>query len=200
MKKSFKTITPQSRSDFRSWLSKNHLTSQSVWIVIYKKVSALKNLDYADVVEECLCFGWIDSVPSKVDDNSYKLLVSPRKPKSVWSAVNKKKINGLVKKGLMTQAGLAKIKLAKSNGSWEALNQSDQLVVPIDLAKALRKNTKAASFFSNLAPSYKRSILEWIYAAKTDSTREKRIENTVKMSALGLRANHYLDVKKYKTL
>jgi uncharacterized protein YdeI (YjbR/CyaY-like superfamily) len=86
----FKSVTPKSRADFRSWLSKHHQQTASIWVVIYKAASGKSNLTAADVAEEALCFGWIDSLPNKIDGQKYKLRVSPRKPKSAWSALNKR--------------------------------------------------------------------------------------------------------------
>lgn len=130
MKKSLQIITPKSRSDFRNWLSKNHQQTESVWVVIYKISSGLENLSASEVAEEALCFGWIDSVPGKIDSEKYKLLVSPRKPTSAWSALNKRRVQKLIKLRLMKPAGLAKVALAKRNGAWDKLNASDRLELP----------------------------------------------------------------------
>lgn len=196
LKKSFEMITPKSRSDFRRWLRKNFKRTESVWVVIYKVSSGKVNLSVNDVVEEALCFGWIDSVPGKIDLEKYKLLVSPRRPTSVWSAVNKRKVKSLIQRKLMTSAGLAKIAIAKKNGSWKKLNSSDRFEVPEELKQGLKNNPKASEFFGSIAPSSKRAILEWINAAKTSVTRMKRINETVRLAALGKRANHYADLKK----
>jgi uncharacterized protein YdeI (YjbR/CyaY-like superfamily) len=198
MKKSFKTITPKSRSDFRSWLKKNCKQSESIWVVIYKISSGKVNLLLSDVVEEALCFGWIDSVPGKIDSEKYKLLVSPRRPTSVWSAINKLKVKKLIRLRLMTSAGLAKIKQAKANGSWDKLNASDRFEIPKELISGFKKNKKATQFWEAVAPSSKRAILEWINAAKTETTKTKRIKETVRLSAIGIRANHYVDLRKIK--
>ncbi|MCM0606348.1 MAG: YdeI/OmpD-associated family protein [Xanthomonadaceae bacterium] len=198
MKKSIQLITPKSRADFRKWLEKNNEQSESFWVVIYKVTSGKVNLSVSDVVVEALCFGWIDSVPGKIDSEKYKLLVSPRKPTSVWSAVNKKKVKKLIELNLMTSPGLAKIALAKKNGSWTKLNSSDRLEIPEDLVKGFNENKRASKFFQSVAPSSKRAILEWINAAKTDETRTRRVLETVRLAALGIRANHYADFKKTK--
>jgi uncharacterized protein YdeI (YjbR/CyaY-like superfamily) len=196
MKNKFKSITPKSRSDFRKWLKKNHSKTTSVWIVLYKVSSAKVNLTLSDVSEEALCFGWIDSVPGKIDSKKYKILVSPRKPTSAWSAINKNRVKKLIKQKLMKAPGLLKIKIAKNNGSWNRLKTSDRLEIPKDLKLGLKKNKKARIFFHSIAPSSKRSILEWINAAKTQPTRSKRIQQTVRLAALGIRANHHKDLKK----
>lgn len=184
-KNNLKVYTPKSRTDLRSWLLKNHKQTESVWIVIFKKGSVRKNLSSIDVTEEALCFGWIDSVPGKIDQDRFKLLLSPRKAKSVWSKVNKLKIRRLIKEGRMHPAGLEKIKLAKKNGSWTALNDSDRLKVPQDLQQAFKASVKAKRFFETLSASSRRMILEWINLAKRPQTRKDRITKTVQLAALG---------------
>ncbi|WP_186643689.1 YdeI/OmpD-associated family protein [Fluviispira vulneris] len=198
MKKVFQEITPKSRADFRDWLKKNHEQKESIWVVIFKISSPNSNLNAVDVAEEALCFGWIDSVPRKLDEYRYKLLVSQRKPLSTWSAINKKRVKALIAKGLMTKYGLEKIKIAKKNGAWTMLNSSDRFEVPSVLEKRLKRNKKAYEFYQSMAPSSKRIILEWINSAKTDETRNKRIKETVQLAAKGIRANHYVDLKKLK--
>jgi uncharacterized protein YdeI (YjbR/CyaY-like superfamily) len=183
------TINPKTRVLFREWLKANHTQKESVWVTVYKTHTSPGLLRTNDVVEECLCFGWIDSRPRKNDTESFFLLISPRKQKSVWSAVNKKKISSLIKSGLMTPHGLKKIKDAKANGSWAALRQSDKLILPDELKKAFQENPLAQSQFERFSESSKRTLLEWIYAARTEATRISRIEKTVTMAAKGLKAN-----------
>lgn len=111
-------IDPRTRASFRRWLKQNVKQNKSIWIRVYKKTANAELLKYEDVVEECLCFGWIDSLPRKKDLRSYELLISPRRPRSVWSRLNKKRIIKLKRENRMTKFGLEKIKQAKSNGSW----------------------------------------------------------------------------------
>lgn len=198
MKKSFQMITPKSRSDFRKWLTKNYKQLSSVWVVIFKISSGRVNLTASDVAEEALCFGWIDSVPGKIDSEKYKLLVSPRKPTSAWSAINKRRVKKLIDLKLMKPPGLIKINLAKKNGSWNKLNASDRFEIPKELTAGLKRNKGARDFFLSVAPSSKRAILEWINAAKTSETRLKRISETIKLAAQGIRANHYIDLNRIK--
>ena len=167
----------------------NHVGQESLWVTVYWKHMGDDFLSTNDVVEECLCFGWIDSRPRKKDDDSFLLLVSPRKTKSVWSAVNKQKIRRLIKEKLMTIHGLKKIKEAKANGSWEALDKSDKLMIPQELKLDLEKNVKASRNFYDFPVSARRTLLEWIYSARLSSTKSRRIEKTVSMAAKGLRAN-----------
>lgn len=182
-------IDPKTRSAFRAWLRAHHTQSESVWVTIYKKGGNPTFLSRNDVVDEVLCFGWIDSRPKKLNSEAYLLLVSPRRPKSVWSAINKSKVTLLIANGKTTSHGLAKINAAKRNGSWSTLNRSDRLELPTGLKDAFAKNKAAKQKFDAFSVTARRAILEWIYASKTVETQTKRINKTVAMSAKGLKAN-----------
>lgn len=174
------------RAAWRAWLEKNHQTQQAVWLVFDK--GAGRSLQWEDIVQEALCFGWIDSRPGKVSETQSKIYVSRRKPKSVWSKVNKGHVAKLTAQGLIKPAGQQAIDLAQKNGSWDALNNSDNLILPPELSERLTQNTAAKVFFEGLSSSSKRVILEWIYAAKTEPTRLRRIVQTVELSAQGIKA------------
>ena len=186
----FKDFHPLSRQKWREWLKKNHDKSGGIWFVYYKKAANKPRVTYDEAVEEALCFGWIDSVPRKVDEERSKLLFTPRKRKSVWSKLNKERIVKLIEKGAMTEAGLNKIEAAKKDGSWNALDASDNLTIEKDLAEAFEKNEKAKTNFENFTDGVKKIILQWIYSAKTEVTKAKRIEKTVRMAEKNLRANY----------
>jgi uncharacterized protein YdeI (YjbR/CyaY-like superfamily) len=138
-------------------------------------------------VQEALCFGWIDSLPRKLDADRTMHYLSPRKPKSMWSAVNKRHVEELVAKGLMTAAGLRKIEAAKADGSWDTLNAVDALEMPTDLRKALAKDKAAKKHFDAFPRSARKFILYWVGSAKTEATRTKRIEETVRCAVLNIR-------------
>lgn len=178
-----------SRQQWRAWLKENHAKSAGIWFVYFKKQTGKPRVTYDEAVEEALCFGWIDSVPRKFDENRSKLLFTMRKPKSVWSKLNKARIEILIEKGLMTEIGLAKIEAAKKDGSWNALDASDNLEIPIDLAKAFERNKAAKKNFDAFSDSVKRVILSWIFSAKRDETRAARIGKTVEMATRNKRAN-----------
>lgn len=184
-----KTIDPKNTAGLRRWLNRHHGQSESVWVTIYKKHMGPTYLSYNDVVEEGLCFGWIDSRPRKLDEDRFLILFSPRRPKSVWSAVNKKKIRQLIRDNRMTSHGLQRIQEAKKNGSWNALVKSDRMELPPALKKAFAANKKAFVKFEGFPPSARRAILEWIYSAKSKATKQTRVKRTVELSALGLKAN-----------
>jgi uncharacterized protein YdeI (YjbR/CyaY-like superfamily) len=180
---------------WRDWLSKNHLHEKSVWLIIFRKSSATKSVYYPEAVDEALCFGWIDSKPNKRDEESYYLFFSKRSPKSNWSKVNKLKVEKLIAQGQMTEAGYAAIAIAKQNGTWEALDKVEQLIVPDDLQALFNKNKQAFTYWQQFAPSSRRGILDWINNAKRPETRTKRIEETVRLASQNEKANQYVPKK-----
>ena len=184
---SLETIDPGTRKALRSWLEQNHLQKHSVWIRVYKGSQAQNRLAKDEVVDECLCFGWIDSRPRLRDTISFELLISPRKPKSAWSAVNKAKIQALSRAGLLTSAGKRAVKIAKENGSWDALRSTDRLEIPADLAKAFKESKRALENFQAFPPSARRPILEWIQNAKRSETRKQRIQKVLLDSKKNIR-------------
>jgi uncharacterized protein YdeI (YjbR/CyaY-like superfamily) len=179
-----------SRKALRDWLSKNHTQKESVWLVTWKKPDA-RYIPYGDVVEEALCFGWVDSLPRKLDDKRSMLLLAPRKVKSAWSKPNKERVERLVKAGLMKPVGLKIVEEAKANGLWNKLDAVEALETPPDLAKALAKFKTAQKNFEAFPRSAKRGILEWILQAKKPETRAARILETVENAKDNIRANSW---------
>ena len=183
-----------SRAAWRHWLAANHETSAGVWAVTRKK-AALRDGDAfvsaRDLSEECLCFGWIDSRPAKIDTEHSALLCTPRKPASGWSKLNKDRVRDLLSRDLMAPAGLAAIERAKENGAWSRLDAISALEVPGDLAMALKRLPGAAAHFDAFPPSVRRGILEWIGLAKTDATRSKRVAETARLAQENKRANQW---------
>lgn len=177
-------------AELRAWLEARHAQRESVWIVTAKKGSGLPHVPWSAVVDEALCYGWIDSLPRKLDENYTMLLLSPRKPGSGWSAVNKKKVDRLVAEGRLAERGLAAIERAKADGSWTLLDAAGALEEPPDLAEALAASPLARELFDRFPPSARRGILEWIAQAKKPETRVARIAKTVDMAARGEKANH----------
>ena len=175
---SYEEFLAETRSDWRGWLERNHTTARGVWLVTYKKGSGKPHLPWDDVVEEALCFGWIDSRANKVDVERSKLLVTPRKPGSPWSRVNKGRIERLLAAGLMTPAGLAKIDAAKADGSWSAMDEVEALVVPPDLEAALAADPAACAGWERFPPSVKKLHLYRLASAKRPATRAKRVAET----------------------
>jgi uncharacterized protein YdeI (YjbR/CyaY-like superfamily) len=172
------------RDEWRAWLEAHHATATEAWLILYKKHTGKPSLLLEEAVEEALCFGWIDGLLQRIDDEKYTLRFSPRKQNSVWSQVNKRRVAKLIKQGHMTEAGLAKIKEAKANGQWRAATlREDTTNIPDDLKQALKINSRAQRNFDRLAPSHKRQYIYWITSAKTDKTRQQRIQETVRLVA-----------------
>jgi uncharacterized protein YdeI (YjbR/CyaY-like superfamily) len=184
-------IEPGSRAGWRDWLAAHHSASGSVWVVLPKKGSGRAGPSAVDVSEEALCFGWIDSLPRKLDAERSLLLVSPRKAGSLWSALNKARAERLIAEGRMTPAGLARIEAARADGTWSALDAVEALEVPPDLAFALAARPGAAAIFASFPRSTRRGILEWILQARTPVTRARRIAETAAKAEAGERANQW---------
>lgn len=184
-------IEVKSRADLRAWLAAHHEQSESIWLVTYKKAVADWYVEYDAVVEECLCFGWVDSLTRAKDDQRTMLLLAPRKEKSAWSASNKARVEKLLSTGLMEPPGLAKIEAAKTNGMWAFLDDVEALISPPDLVAALEAYPDAKTHFDAFPRSPKRGILEWIKQAKKPETRAKRIEETARLAQDNDRANQF---------
>ncbi len=171
------------RESWRSWLLENHASEVEAWLVFNKKHSGLKGVKYDEAVEEALCFGWIDSVIKKIDDNKYMQKFTPRKKKSEWSELNKKRARKMLREGKMAEPGLQRIKEAKADGRWGKVKFRESPVrIPLDLRLALKENGAARDFFDSLAPSYKKQAIGWILAARKNDTRQRRIAEVVELS------------------
>jgi uncharacterized protein YdeI (YjbR/CyaY-like superfamily) len=184
-------VHPSSRAEWRAWLAENHATSTGVWLVSCKKATGKPRVDTVEACEEALCFGWIDSLPRKLDDERSMLLVTPRKPGSAWSAINKARAEKMIAAGLMTPAGQAVIDAARAGGQWDRLNGVEALEVPKDLKAAFGLHPGAAKHFDAFPKSARRGILEWILTARTPETRARRIEETARLAADNRRANSW---------
>lgn len=176
-------IQPASRAAWRRWLARHHTRDKGVWFVYFKKSSGKQRFTYDDMVEEALCFGWIDGQARALDDERSMLWLSPRKPKSVWSAPNKVRVARVIAAGLMHPAGQAKVDAAKANGSWTVLDATDRLEVPDDLAAALAATPKARANFDAFPATAKKAVLEWVRQAKRPETRARRIAEAARMAA-----------------
>ncbi len=179
-----------SAADLRKWLAAHHAQKESVWLVTFKKGHA-NYVPYDEIVEEALAYGWVDSLPRKLDAERSMLLLSPRKPKSAWSAINKARVEKLIAQKRMRAPGLKAIETAKANGAWGKLDAVETLAPPDDLAKALRAAAPADAHFAAFPRSVRRGILEWIAQAKKPETRAKRIAETAALAAQNKRANQY---------
>ncbi len=192
-------IEIDSRASWRAWLEAHHSRSGSIWLVTFKRGRG-PHVPYGEVVDEALCFGWIDSRPARLDENRSMLLLSPRRAGSRWSAVNKAKVAALTEAGLMAPAGLAAVARAQADGTWSALDGVDALEEPADLIAALDAMPNARGTWDRFARSARRGILEWIASARTDATRGRRITQTAAMAAIGLKANFPADMARWRAL
>ena len=183
-----------SRVEWRAWLTREHASSSGVWVVTVKKSALADGDEYVSAVdlnEECLCFGWIDSKPARIDDRHAALLCTPRKTGSGWSKVNKDRLERLLAAGLVAPPGMAAIDRAKADGSWSRLDGVGSLTLPDDLAAALDALPLARAHFETFPPSVRRGILEWVSTARSEPTRARRIEETARLAQQNQRANQW---------
>lgn len=171
----------KSDKEWRAWLLQNHNTSTGVYLILYRVNSGISSMRWEEAVRVALCFGWIDSTSKRMDDQKRQQLFTPRKTKSVWSKLNKTHIEDLNKKGLMHVSGLNKIEAAKTDGSWEALDQVENLTIPEDLLLAFKNNAVAYQNYQKFSPSYRKSYLYWLNSAKRTYTREIRISEIIRL-------------------
>lgn len=171
---------PQNQAEWRAWLEQNHQSQQAVWVVFYKKSSAIPSITWSEAVDVALCFGWIDSKKVAVDSEKSHQFFCPRKAKSTWSKINKVKVDQLIEAGLMTEAGFASIEVAKRNGSWTLLDEVEALVIPPDLEQALAGQQGLLERFLGLSKSVKKERLARLLFAKRSETRQKRIDEIIK--------------------
>lgn len=181
---------PQSQSEWRAWLADHHAVEQSVWMIHWKKASGKQVFSYEEAVEEALCFGWIDSTTSSLDQDRTLYYFARRNPKSPWARSNKERVERLIADGRMTDAGMALIETAKENGYWSIYDDIENLVVPDDLAGALDAEGDARRYFDAFTVSARKNILWWIKSAKRPATRARRIAATASLAAENRMANH----------
>jgi uncharacterized protein YdeI (YjbR/CyaY-like superfamily) len=186
MRKQSNQLHVAERNAWRKWLQKNHDKAKEVWLVYNKKHTGEPRIPYDHAVEEALCFGWIDSIVKKLDDAKYMQKFTPRKDDSSWSEANKRRVERLIRQGLMTEAGLALVAEAKRNGQWDRVTvRPASPEIPAEFRRALAANRKAGRFFESLAPSHKRQYTWWITSAKREDTRTRRIKEAVSVLSQG---------------
>jgi uncharacterized protein YdeI (YjbR/CyaY-like superfamily) len=182
-----KTVHVKNRAEWRAWLATNHDKETEVWLVYYNKKSGRASVDYEASVEEALCYGWIDSIIKKLDETKYARKFTPRKDDSKWSPSNIKRVKKLLNEGLMTEHGLQRVEVAKRSGKWDGPAQRPELSYEMhpEFARALDSNKRAKETFENLAPTYQKQYLRWVDVAKQPETRQKRIEESIRLLAEG---------------
>lgn len=162
-------------AEWQNWLHQNHCTVKGIYLIFYKVDHEKDSMRWEEAVKVALCYGWIDSTVKSLGNGKRRQYFTPRNPKSVWSALNKKYIKQLVNDNLMHQSGLETIKIAKQNGSWTALDAVEKGIIPEDLQEAFNASKEAFNNYKNFAPSYRKSYLYWLNQAKREATRQNRI-------------------------
>jgi uncharacterized protein YdeI (YjbR/CyaY-like superfamily) len=183
------------QSDFRKWLKKNHKKEAELVVGFYKVGSGKPSMTWSQSVDEALCFGWIDGVRKSIDKDSYQIRFTRRKPTSIWSAINIKKIEELTRQGLMQPAGLASFEKRKEEKSKIYSHENEEIKFPPDLEKKFKANKTAWKYFQSLAPSYRKPSKNWVMNAKQETTRIKRLHELIEDSEKG--TNKWKD-NKYK--
>ena len=180
MDKKIETFCPSDKKDWRDWLEQNYKKKEAVWLIFFKKKSSTPNLSWSEAVDAALCFGCIDSVKKTIDSERYIQYFSRRKPNSIWSKINKDKIEKLTESGLMTEPGLKSIEIAKQNGSWTLLDSVENLEIPEDLEQEFKQYPESKDYFLSLSKSVRKTMLAWVALAKRQDTRAKRVTEIAK--------------------
>ena len=181
-------VEVSSTQELRQWFEKHYAQPESIWLVTYKKTFPNKYISIQQVLDEVLCFGWMDGRRMKLDDERTMQLLSPRKTQH-WSKTYKDRVARLQAAGRMHEAGLKAIEISKANGLWDFLNDVDALIKPDDLIEALEAHPPALDNYETFPESAKRDILRWIKLAKKPDTRAKRILKTAQLAAQNKRAS-----------
>ncbi len=174
--------------EWRQWLHDNHQTSKGVYLIFYKVGHENDSMRWEEAVKVALCYGWIDSTVKSLGDGKRRQYFTPRNPKSVWSALNKRHIEELSANELIHESGLKIINLSKQNGSWTAIDNVENGLIPEDLQKAFDQNVEAFKNYQNFAPSYRKNYLYWLNQAKREETRQKRIQDIINFCEKNLKS------------
>lgn len=178
----------ETRAEWRAWLAEHHADSRGVHLVSWRTPTGRPAVSYEDAVCEALCFGWVDSVGRRLDEERTMLYFSPRKPRSGWARTNKDRVERLRAAGLMAPAGEEAIAVAVANGAWTLLDDVEELREPEDLRAALDTRPAAWGHWRAFPPSARRAMLEWLVQARTTSTRDRRLDEIASRAAEGARA------------
>jgi uncharacterized protein YdeI (YjbR/CyaY-like superfamily) len=174
-------------ADFRRWLARNHEKAAELWVGFHKRGTGRPSITWPESVDEALCFGWIDGVRYRIDDSCYRIRFTPRKPKSIWSNVNVKRVAALKKLGRMTAAGLAAFAKADPKKSGIYAYERSHPKLGAAYARTFKANKKAWEFFKGQAPWYQRTLTHWVVSAKQEETRRRRLAQLIADSAAGRR-------------
>ena len=175
------TLDVRDRQQWRTWLEKHHASSPGVWLVFYKGHTGVKSISYEDSIREALCFGWVDSLVKRIDDERFARKFTPRKPDSRWSTINRRRYADLKARGLLAAPGLERAPTSRS-GDAPRPSASE---IPAYIEKPLRANAPAWDCFNRLPPSHRRAYLGWIDSAKREETKERRLREAISRLAAG---------------
>jgi len=175
-----KSFMPRNQKDWRGWLEKHHADEQEIWLVYLKPASGRSNIDYETSVEEALCFGWIDSIIQKIDENKYVRKFNPRRPGSKWSETNKRRVAKVIREGRMTAAGLAKVTFDVDKVDVrQAAPKRPVAEMPGNIERALRSQPGVWEVFQRVSPSLRRNYVLWLMDAKKPETFERRLKRLI---------------------
>jgi uncharacterized protein YdeI (YjbR/CyaY-like superfamily) len=177
----------QSAADFRDWLAQHHADARELLMGFYRKESGRGGITYPEALDEALSFGWIDGVRKRIDAESYTIRFTPRKPGSIWSAVNIQRVGELTARGLMKPPGLRVYAERDERKSRQYSYEREQAQLDPALDAALRANRKASSFFDAQPPGYRKTATFWVMSAKQEDTRARRLAHLIERSASGTR-------------
>jgi uncharacterized protein YdeI (YjbR/CyaY-like superfamily) len=182
-------VHPETIEAWRDWLVQHHRDTDAVWLVRWRKGSGKDPLDYAAIVEEALCFGWIDGLTNTLDERRQAHLLTPRRKHSGWAASNKERVERLIADGRITEPGMRVIEAAKADGSWSMLDAAEALIEPVELTAALDAHPQARRQWDAFPKSPRRALIWWVMSAKRPETRERRVTKIIDDAAHGRRAN-----------
>ena len=176
------TLDIRRRAEWRAWLRENHASSPGVWLVFHKNHTGVESIPYEDAVREALCFGWIDGLIKRLDEERYARRFSPRKPGSRWSDINRRRWAALRKAGMLAAAGVSASPAGKASARPPSIPE-----LPAYIARAFKANRKAWTFFRGLPPGARRLYVGWIHTARRPETRQRRIRESIALLAAGKR-------------
>jgi uncharacterized protein YdeI (YjbR/CyaY-like superfamily) len=186
----------RAQSELRRWLERNHAREQELWIGFYKKDSGKGGITYAQALDEALCYGWIDGIRKKLDDSSFTMRFTPRRPRSIWSNVNVRHVDRLTKAGQMAAAGLAAFNARDPARTGVYTFEREPVELTPPLRKKLEQNPRARRFFDAQPPYYRRLVSSWVISAKKEETRDRRLAQLIACSAEELRIPQYIPAGK----
>ena len=183
-------VHPESRDAWRAWLAEHHDSVNGAWVARWTRASGREPVTYEEIVEEALCFGWIDGLVHTLEDGRQAHLLTPRRRGSGWSRSNKDRVERLIADGRMAAPGLATIVAAQGDGSWSMQDAAEALIEPEELKAALDANREARRNWDGFPRSPRRALIWWVMSAKRPETRARRVAVIVAEATQGRRANY----------